>query len=479
MSALTLLNEKINNYIEEMKSSGCIYINYNNVRLEKCFGENVNYNSNIIFRVDTPLLVKLVLFDIINDNKSILNDSITKYFPSINHEFTVLDVLVGRTGLSNYLYSVDMNSEESLNSNNDDFFINNQLDSMKQFTIDKLIEYINGVKYNNIQIKCNNHTNTLLGMYLVEAITNKKFIDLLAIYINKLTDKDIIINKGLKSDLKWYGSYRRDKRFEINIYDNNINEDLYFSISINDYLLFVKSLYDNVFKTKLWKKYSFYDKKCDNVISKNNELNIINLEFISSVENRICYDIDKDLLFVSIYNDKGFGRYFNGFYEGLTTHVDRELRRYYVQKTNPKFVKANEKMIFDLMRLELLDEQRAFVMESRNLICNAFARKHKIYALYDMGLAIGFVTLIINKKTNRYFINSLMIDEKYQNKGYGKVILNETFKFFKKLKANKVGIGVRKENKVAYNLYVKLGFKVIEQDLLTYYFEKDLTNYEE
>ena len=216
MSALTLLNEKINNYIEEMKSSGCIYINYNNVRLEKCFGENVNYNSNIIFRVDTPLLVKLVLFDIINDNKSILNDSITKYFPSINHEFTVLDVLVGRTGLSNYLYSVDMNSEESLNSNNDDFFINNQLDSMKQFTIDKLIEYINGVKYNNIQIKCNNHTNTLLGMYLVEAITNKKFIDLLAIYINKLTDKDIIINKGLKSDLKWYGSYRRDKRFEIN-----------------------------------------------------------------------------------------------------------------------------------------------------------------------------------------------------------------------------------------------------------------------
>ena len=114
------------------------------------------------------------------------------------------------------------------------------------------------------------------------------------------------------------------------------------------------------------------------------------------------------------------------------------------------------------------------ISESRNLLCMALAKNYKIYALVDKNESVGFVTLTIDKLNKNYFINSVMIDKRFQGRGYGRVLIEKTLKLFKENNADKVGISVRKENLVAYNLYTKCGFKVIDQNLQTYVLEKDM-----
>ncbi|MBW2991037.1 GNAT family N-acetyltransferase [Candidatus Woesearchaeota archaeon] len=61
------------------------------------------------------------------------------------------------------------------------------------------------------------------------------------------------------------------------------------------------------------------------------------------------------------------------------------------------------------------------------------------------------------KKSGHIF--NLYVKPKYQGKGIGKKLINETMKWFKKNKISDLRIMVYKNNKRAHKIYNKLGFK--------------------
>jgi ribosomal protein S18 acetylase RimI-like enzyme len=60
---------------------------------------------------------------------------------------------------------------------------------------------------------------------------------------------------------------------------------------------------------------------------------------------------------------------------------------------------------------------------------------------------------------------SVRIDDNFRGKGYGFIFLNEFLKYIKKnTEIKEIKLNVYKDNKVAINLYKKLGFEIIGEN---------------
>ncbi|MFW9937008.1 MAG: GNAT family N-acetyltransferase [Candidatus Thorarchaeota archaeon] len=65
----------------------------------------------------------------------------------------------------------------------------------------------------------------------------------------------------------------------------------------------------------------------------------------------------------------------------------------------------------------------------------------------------------------RGYVHHLAVDPKYQKKGYGKGIMDELMKKFRKMGVHKVHLFIEKYNKKTVDFYLKLGWE-IRDDLI-------------
>lgn len=81
-------------------------------------------------------------------------------------------------------------------------------------------------------------------------------------------------------------------------------------------------------------------------------------------------------------------------------------------------------------------------------------------AIYDTNnKMVGFVMWGIDPDDGEYWIYRLMVDEKYQGKGFGKAAVVEVLKRLKELGAGRVYVGYKPQNVVAASLFASLGFE--------------------
>jgi len=57
-------------------------------------------------------------------------------------------------------------------------------------------------------------------------------------------------------------------------------------------------------------------------------------------------------------------------------------------------------------------------------------------------------------------IHEIVIDVNHQGKGFGKLLMEKAFEYFKENNVNHIGLWVGKDNKQAIKFYKKLGFKI-------------------
>ena len=81
-------------------------------------------------------------------------------------------------------------------------------------------------------------------------------------------------------------------------------------------------------------------------------------------------------------------------------------------------------------------------------------------AIYNDDKPVGFIMYGIEPRdNNEYWIDRVMIDEKFQRNGFGRKALEMVIDKIKQdKKHNKIKISTNPENMVARNLYAKLGF---------------------
>ena len=83
------------------------------------------------------------------------------------------------------------------------------------------------------------------------------------------------------------------------------------------------------------------------------------------------------------------------------------------------------------------------------------------YGIYDGGEPVGFLMIGYNfsRARTQGFIIRLMVDEKYQGKGYGKFGMHWILDHFRNdERIQRIGISYEPDNEVARTLYASLGF---------------------
>jgi diamine N-acetyltransferase len=123
----------------------------------------------------------------------------------------------------------------------------------------------------------------------------------------------------------------------------------------------------------------------------------------------------------------------------------------------------------ELIRLKVRDDQTHFVASNLYSIAEAqFGDEYEghwdlhPFGIYDDNTPVGFLMYGLNFEHPKHqaFIMRLMVDDKFQGKGYGRFGMQKILEIFRAdERVSTVWISYEPENEVARKLYAGLGFR--------------------
>ncbi|MFA9464921.1 MAG: GNAT family N-acetyltransferase [Velocimicrobium sp.] len=158
-----------------------------------------------------------------------------------------------------------------------------------------------------------------------------------------------------------------------------------------------------------------------------------------------------------------------------------------------EFKKIDESNFEECMKLSVFEEQKKFVAENTLSMAQAYlaySNNYCIpipYAIYDEDTSIGFIMMAYHTKPEVfdkdelydeaiYEIWRLMIDKRYQGKGYGKQSVEKALAYIKTYpcgEAKKIVLSFEPDNLKAKHLYKACGFvetgDVLEEEIVSVY----------
>lgn len=126
-----------------------------------------------------------------------------------------------------------------------------------------------------------------------------------------------------------------------------------------------------------------------------------------------------------------------------------------------EFREIDRHNFFDVIDLKVADEQKAFVATNVFSLAQAKAFPECIcLAIYNDEVLVGFTMYCLDADDKEYWIYRLMVDSKFQSKGYGKAAMEKLIDRIKEDKEHHmIYLSFEPENDLAKKLYEKLGFQ--------------------
>lgn len=141
-----------------------------------------------------------------------------------------------------------------------------------------------------------------------------------------------------------------------------------------------------------------------------------------------------------------------------------------------KLKKINRNNVGEILKLEVLDNQKSFVATNNSSIIEAYLtiteNNHVFtFGIYKDDIPVGFLMIGFNVNSDdegspkiakgNYNIWRLMIDKKFQGKGFGKKAMDLALEFINTFPcgaAKYCWLSYESENNIARQLYTSVGF---------------------
>lgn len=128
--------------------------------------------------------------------------------------------------------------------------------------------------------------------------------------------------------------------------------------------------------------------------------------------------------------------------------INNNLLSLYIEGFNVHYEKRK-----DIFSEKTIDELKGNLIEMIN------NPDENVFVIDDNGKIIGYAaTQFKDKATRAIWIDEIVIDINYQNKGYGKILIDEICKYAKQNKCVRVELNCWCFNSNAIEFYNKLGF---------------------
>ncbi len=115
----------------------------------------------------------------------------------------------------------------------------------------------------------------------------------------------------------------------------------------------------------------------------------------------------------------------------------------------------------ECVNLKVAEGQEKFVASNVFSIAQSkIYPTHLPFAVYDKDEIVGFVMYGFDEEEKKYYLGRLMIDEKFQGKGYGKATTLEVIEQLKKVEdCKEIYLSFVPGNTGAEKLYLNVGFE--------------------
>lgn len=115
-----------------------------------------------------------------------------------------------------------------------------------------------------------------------------------------------------------------------------------------------------------------------------------------------------------------------------------------------------------VLSLQVLPQQAGYVSANAHSLAQAYAYRETAFpfAVYNDDTPVGFIMLGYYEARNQYTLWKLMIDHRWQHKGFGREALVQGIACLReRFGAKEIYTGVVPENEAAARLYRSLGFR--------------------
>ncbi len=137
----------------------------------------------------------------------------------------------------------------------------------------------------------------------------------------------------------------------------------------------------------------------------------------------------------------------------------------------------------ECLELRVADDQKNFVSTTVHALAQAWVYYETAFpfAIYANEVMVGFIMLGYYEAKNQYTLWKLMIDERYQKRGYGKTALKLGIQhLIERFNVKEVYTAYESTNQVARDLYASFGFfetgEAIENEVEMKYIVKDINS---
>lgn len=471
------LNKKIEDCAKTWEASGAIAI----YKDEKCCHRNVygyadrakklpiTENSTYLLPFHNRFLMGLCIGKLIDDKKLKLSDTLDKYIIEYTHasKISVKQLCLKQSGIPDFFNGQIMKEQQDTNvyksaSDEKRNLMERKL-SVFSWSFNEVLSRVNGIKLTCIPgteptDDLDNMSETFFIRELIERASKKSLGNFVREEIFKPLDISIIYNQP---DTNPYSVYRNTTFLDSEYAPDENNT---FAMSFVDAeKLLVAVVEKKLLSEKAWKAIS-------SAVTFGQSIAFNSLDGLLSARD-FCYgslgwncnlyvDWDTKLGLIYLTNSEYIIKRTSEGSRYFLKDLLEEIAVAFVYPKNTKLVPFNKDNLWDTMRLTISEDQLEFMSNAQRAICIASAYKQKIFVLMEGLKSVGLIAFTVDKRHQKYYIESVLIDQKYQKRGFGKIMLMKGIEYLKLQGCKHLTIGVHRFNIPAQKLYTSVGFQV-------------------
>jgi ribosomal protein S18 acetylase RimI-like enzyme len=482
----------IKNIAEKWDISGAVSVYHKGEQIFKDFfglanhetGEKINEESTYLLSGSARFLLSLSILMLSDMKKLNLNDTVDKYIPEYTngHKIKIKHLLLGESGIRDYFFGkimLELKNDEKHNSLEErERYVEEKRMYTKNYSFEEVLKLIGNDELEfepGEDLENDSTTENVFCKEIIERVSGMKLLDFEFKYIFEVLNMSQT-RKGRAVNTNTYSCFRDKEMLLVNI--DETAEDLFVTTS-TDIEKLMLALYEgivlsskNLLSKKSWKEATkFNDESVSLIFSTVN--GTISVDKFTLLGNEVSLYINKEfeLCYMQLSNANLKIENIGGTWMYFRKDLRNEIDEIYTYPKNTRIVPYNKKNWYDIMNLEISKDQYEFVCDAKQSIAYTFANQTecKLFAAMEGDKPVGLMVLKVNKKKNEYHFDILLVDKRYQGKGYGKIMIQYALEYFKKQGAKELTIGVNRFNISAQRLYKSVGFKedlVYEEGML-------------
>ncbi|MFA6800825.1 MAG: GNAT family N-acetyltransferase [Acholeplasmataceae bacterium] len=456
------INLKLTDLAETYHYKGYVHVKDHLEDALSFYTDQFNPNTDFLLSTTNWSLLSIVALQLMEKGLLDIEQPMMTYFTDFVHGdvVKVKHLLYRNSQILDYVSGYLLNNDTYRALSPIDQLKQDYITSMQAVDNKSILAYLNTqdlLRKPGAQAEYSN-SETLLLKLLIENIIS----DPIETYIeNEIFIKHHIPYKiGVDTDILMYG--QTNTHFQIPI---NIPKDIkkVFQLPITSINIFLQCLKD--FKLYSKQTFKFAQKSIDNVcIGFFDENKCWSFEFGAGSHN-VDYKIFKNQTLTMTYGYHYIGDYLfvHEYWENFHQDSERLIFSHFLTPKKPKLIEVTKHNKYELFNIILDETQYKYVPNTFKCLAYTYKdSKIKHYLFVDQGITIGMVTLDINPIYDDFSIRFLQIDKSYQNKGYGKILVDLACTKLKAFGAKKLEIGVVANNKAAYHVYKACGFVEVD-----------------